>query len=441
MAPILLTKSTTFIIGPVAELIGYIMNGIFYILGRIGLPNIGLAIIIMTILIYMCMLPLTIRQQKFSKLQRKMQPEINKIQKKYKGRTDNASVAAQQEEIKQVYEKYGVSATGSCVQLLIQMPILLALYRVFYNVPAYLPLVKDAFFPLVDNLYKLDPAGKILIEQDAEGKYIFSGISMFAKRFTNQAFTDGDVTYIKNTFIDVLNKFQTADWTKLGEKVSSLSEDITATATRLNQYNNFLGINIAESPSTIMSRGGIMIVIALIIPFLAAFTQWLNVKLMPQATTDSNDQTASTMKTMNIMMPAMSAVFCFSLPSGMGLYWIIGAVVRIVQQIFINKHIDKMNIDEMIEKNAEKAKAKAEKRREKAQEASEASGSSRPDAGATRRVGSNRNNRLITKLSPAEESRIEEMNQSRKGRKYKKDSLSYNADMVRRFNEGDSQDS
>ena len=121
MAPILLTKSTTFIIGPVAELIGYIMNGIFYILGRIGLPNIGLAIIIMTILIYMCMLPLTIRQQKFSKLQRKMQPEINKIQKKYKGRTDNASVAAQQEEIKQVYEKYGVSATGSCVQLLIQM--------------------------------------------------------------------------------------------------------------------------------------------------------------------------------------------------------------------------------------------------------------------------------------------------------------------------------
>ncbi|HAE45630.1 MAG TPA: stage III sporulation protein J, partial [Lachnospiraceae bacterium] len=118
MVPMFLTKSTTFIIGPVAELIGYIMNLIFYLLGNIGLPNIGLSIIIMTILIYMAMLPLTIRQQKFSKLQRKMQPEISKIQKKYKGRTDNASVAAQQEEIKQVYDKYGVSATGSCVQLL-----------------------------------------------------------------------------------------------------------------------------------------------------------------------------------------------------------------------------------------------------------------------------------------------------------------------------------
>lgn len=67
----LLTKSTTFIIGPIAEIIGYIMNGIFFILGKIGLPNIGLSIIFMTILIYMAMLPLTIRQQKFSKLQGK----------------------------------------------------------------------------------------------------------------------------------------------------------------------------------------------------------------------------------------------------------------------------------------------------------------------------------------------------------------------------------
>ena len=100
----LLTKSTTFIIGPIAEIIGYIMNGIFFILGKIGLPNIGLSIIFMTILIYMAMLPLTIRQQKFSKLQRKMQPELNKIQKKYQGRKDSQSVAAQQEEMKQVYD-------------------------------------------------------------------------------------------------------------------------------------------------------------------------------------------------------------------------------------------------------------------------------------------------------------------------------------------------
>ena len=419
-----LTKSTTFIIGPVAELIGFIMNGIFYVLGKIGLPNIGLAIIIMTILIYMAMLPLTVRQQKFAKLQRKMQPEIKKIQNKYQGRKDEASMAAQQEEIKQVYEKYGVSATGSCVQLLIQMPILFALYRVFYNIPAYLPLVKEAFFPLVDNLYKLDPKGAILTAQNGEGKYIFSAVSQFAKRFTSDSFTGGDVTFIQNTLIDVLNKFQKADWATLAQKASSLQGDIQATTAKLNQYNNFLGLNIAESPQNIMKQGGIMIAVALIIPFLAAFTQWLNVKLMPQAETDPNDQTANTMKSMNIMMPAMSAVFCFSLPSGMGLYWIFGAIVRIVQQIFINKHIDKMDIDAMIEQNSEKAKEKAEKRKEKSSVATE-----RTPAGVSRQ------NRIVTNLSPSQEKKIEEMNQSRKQMKFKQDSLSEKADMVRRFNE------
>ena len=87
------------------------MNGIFYVLNKIGIPNIGLAIIIMTILIYMAMLPLTVKQQKFSKLQRKMQPELNKINKKYEGRKDPESMERQQAEIKEVYGKYGVSAT------------------------------------------------------------------------------------------------------------------------------------------------------------------------------------------------------------------------------------------------------------------------------------------------------------------------------------------
>lgn len=427
-----LTKSTTFIIGPIAELIGIIMNFIFDILGKIGLPNLGLSIIIMTILIYMLMLPLTVRTQKFSKLQRKMQPELQKIQKKYQGKKDSASVAAQQEEMKQVYDKYGVSATGSCVQLIIQMPILFALYRVFYNIPAYLPSVKTAFFPLVDELYKLDPKGAILLAQNADEKYIFSGVSAFAKTLSS-SIEGGNVDTIKNTIIDILNKFQSADWTTLSEKASSLAGDITTTTAKLNQYNNFLGLNIAESPSSIMRKGGIMIVVALIIPFLAAFTQWLNVKLMPQVSTDPNDQTANTMKSMNLMMPAMSAVFCFSLPSGMGLYWIVGAIVRIIQQIFINKHIDKMDVDAMIEKNKEKAQAKAEKRKEK--NSRNASLSESVGTSTTRRTVANRDSRLVTKLTPAEEARIDEMNQSRKQKKYKKDSLSYHADMVRRFNE------
>ena len=114
----------------------------------------------------------------------------------------------------------------------------------------------------------------------------------------------------------------------------------------------------------------LMIIAAFSIPVLAAVTQWINVKLMPQQDMNSgNDQQntmAQSMKTMNMIMPVMSAVFCYTLPAGMGLYWVAGAVIRSIQQILINKHIDKMDIDEVIQKNQEKAKKKMEKAKEQA---------------------------------------------------------------------------
>ena len=84
----------------------------------------------------------------------------------------------------------------------------------------------------------------------------------------------------------------------------------------------------------------------------------------PNAKIDPNDPAAQmqqSMKTMNIMMPLMSAFFCLSLPAGMGVYWIAGAVIRSIQQIVINKHIDKTDIDAEIAKNTEKYKKKMEK--------------------------------------------------------------------------------
>ena len=423
-----LTQNSGAIIGPVARLLGMVMNGIFYVLNQIGIPNTGLAIIIMTILIYMALLPLTIRQQKFSKLSRKMQPEINKIQKKYAGRRDQTSQMRMNEEIQAVYKKYGVNATGSCIQLLIQMPILLGMYRVFYNIPAYVPMVKEAFFPLVDNLIKVDPAGEYL--------QTFSAANQFARQFENESFTTGVTTYVQNTFIDVLNKFSTADWGTLGEHFSNLQSDISNTVSKLSQYNSFLGLNISNSPSSMlqsaMSSGKYyMIIIALLIPFLAAFTQWLNVKLMPTGNENSKDQASTMMKSMNIYMPIMSAVFCFTLPSGMGIYWIAGAVIRSVQQVLINKHIDKMDIDAMIEKNVEKNKAKEEK---SAPRRSNSAGSISTSAGMRGR-GSVRNDKYATKLSQEKEDQVAAMRESRRNMNFKPDSLSARVKLVDDYND------
>lgn len=408
------------------------MNGIFFVLNKIGLPNIGLAIIIMTILIYMAMLPLTIKQQKFSKLQRKMQPELNKINKKYEGRKDPESMERQQAEIKEVYGKYGVSATGSCVQLLIQMPILLALYRVFYNIPAYVPMVKQVFFPLVDKLIAAD-AGSYLQETTA-ARY-------FTKQFENESFVNGVTEYVQNTFIDVLNKFSNADWTALGEHFSDLQTDITNTVTKLTTYNNFLGLNMANSPSSLFkeamaNKTYVLVLVALIIPALAAITQYLNVALMPQAETEGNDQMNNTMKSMNIMMPIMSAFFCWQLPNGMGLYWIAGAVIRCIQQIVINKQIDKMDVDAMIEKNLQKMKEKEAKEGKKDKNRVSGSNMNTYSSMNTRRM----KDRSSTAVSAASEKKAQQARQTN-GKKYKAGSLASKANMVSSYNETNTQSS
>ena len=367
MAGILLTQNDGVIIGPVAKLLGYLMEGIFYLLDMIGIPNIGLAIILFTILINVLMLPLTIKQQKFSKLNAKMSPELQAIQKKYKDKKDNQSVMAMQQETSEVYAKYGVSPTGSCLQLLIQMPILFALYRVIYAMPAYVSKIKEAFFPLVDKL----------IAQEGSAEFIqgFKNSGMFAKQFTNDLFVSGNVEYIQNTYIDCLNKASTTEWLSISEKFPSLASDVTSTLQNLDVYNSFLGLNIANSPSYVISNAiktgsYLLIVGAILIPILAELTQWISIKLMPQASVSSdNDSTNSAMQSMKMMnnfMPIMSAVFCYSLPAGMGIYWISSAVVRTIQQVAINKHIDKMDIDAMIERNMEKNKDKIEKKRQQA---------------------------------------------------------------------------
>lgn len=371
MYSVILTQYSGHILGPIAKILGYIMNAIFMMLDKIGIPNIGLAIILFTIVIYLLLMPLTIRQQKFSKLSAKMNPEIQAIQAKYKDKKDNESMMRMNEETKAVYAKYGTSPTGSCLQLAIQMPILLALWRVIDNIPGYVGKVKDGFFPFVDKFYEIK--GSIDYIQSTDN---FANASRFSKQFSNELFTSGNAEYIKGTIIDVLNKATTAEWHKIYEQADFASlKDIITNAQHtgaldiFSKYNSFLGLNIANSPSYYFKSGisghhvG-MVLGAILIPLLSALTQWLNTKLMPQPETtpgSQQDTMAASMKSMNVMMPLMSMVFCFSLPVGMAIYWIAGAVVRSIQQIVINKHLDKIDFDDIIEKNADKAKAKIEK--------------------------------------------------------------------------------
>ena len=290
----LLTAANWPIVGFLCKILGKVMNFIYNFLdGVMPTDNglVGLSIIIYTIIVYMCMLPMTINQQKTSRLTAIINPEVQAIQKKYKNKKDQASVMKQNEEIQQVYDKYGASMMGGCLPLLIQMPFLFALYPVIYNIQTYVPAIATA------------PAE--------------------------------------------VNRFLT---------IPSL------TTTPMEMIKNAGSFDISK---------GLIIVTAVALPLISAGTQVISMKLSQaisgQNKNNQNDQMAQTMKTMNTTMPLLSIFMVSTLPTGIGIYWIFSAVVRCVQQVFINNHLKKMSIEDLIEKNKEKAAKKQEKRKENAE--------------------------------------------------------------------------
>lgn len=349
---ILATKSGTPIIGQIAVVMGWIMNAIYKVLEAVGIQNLGLCIIIFSILIYLCMTPLQIKQQKFSKLSAIMQPEIQKIQKKYQGKKDQDSMMKMQEETQAVYQKYGVSATGSCVQLAIQMPILFALYQVIQNIPAYVGSVYNVFNGVCTKILAVDGFTDII----------------------NNFITDNKMTRVRqvtenaDSIVDFLYALSPSQWESLQNisQFSGFSDQISKTASEIQKMQTFGVLNIADQPLSYIKTGSLILIIAaLAIPLLSWATQMLNLKLMPQAATQNgnndNNAMASSMKTMNTVMPLMSAFFCFTFPVGLGIYLIASSVVRSIQQLLINRHLNKMNIDDLVNENMKKMEAKRAK--------------------------------------------------------------------------------
>lgn len=371
MSDILLTAYPGSILGPIAKLLGMLMDWIYSGISNITggrVESVVLSIVIITIIIYMCLLPLTIKQQKFSKLSQKMQPEMQAIQAKYKNKKDQASMMAMQEETQLLYQKYGISPMGSCVQMLIQMPILFALYRVFYNIPAYLSGVKGSFTGLVDSIQQTSGYQDTLVSLMEKYNVVTSSGLNASNAASKLADASGDA--LNNYIIDILYKLPSKGWDALmdGKFFDGIQSAVEKTHDALLHFNYFLGLNISDTPWYIIKSNFtdkpdkwlLFVILALLIPVLSYLTQMINIKLMPQAT-NGNDQVASQMKMMNLMMPLMSLFFCFTVPVGLGIYWICSALVRGIQQFFVNRHIENLDLEAVMAKNEEKAKNKRKK--------------------------------------------------------------------------------
>ncbi len=353
---VLLTKEDGLLMGPISRVLGWILNGIYEFLALftddvngIGIANIALCIILFTIIVKMLMLPLTIKQQKSTKLSSQMSPELAAINEKYKGKTDEASRRKMQLETQAVYDKYGTNPMVGCLTMLISLPILFALYRVIYAIPAYINDVYD--------MYKLAANAIQGVEGYAETLANFvkdAGIAgLNVEKFVG--YDIGALTELN--VIDILSKCDETTWATLADAFPSISGQLTTYSEPILHVHKFVGgLNVLNTPSWKS--------ISVLIPILSTALQFLQTKISMSGNKNKNakdDPTMASMKTMNIFLPIMSGFICFMMPIGAGLYWIISSVVQIVQQICINRYMEKITVEELIEKNQAKRAKKLKK--------------------------------------------------------------------------------
>ena len=325
------------IIMPIAQVLGYIFDLLFEALSFLHIGNVAIAIILFTIIVKLCMLPLSIKQQKLAKLNSVMSPEIKAINEKYKDKkNDQNAIMTMQEDTKAVYEKYGVSQMGGCVQMLIQMPILLALYQVFRFIPLYITQLKNLFTAFLT---------------DNGGIMSASGYTDTMKQFGENI----DWTNV-NTAITEINKFSTENWEALRDAFPAFSDIIANSHASLEQMNTFLGINMSQEP-------GFGLTLAFLIPVLSGLSQFISVKVAQGNTpVDDDNPMAASMRMTTYIFPLMSAFIAISVPAGLGLYWIATSVIQTIITVFINRYYDKLGAETIVKKNVEKRNKKRAKK-------------------------------------------------------------------------------
>lgn len=341
-----LTQYDGAIVGPIAKLLGYVISGIYSFFSMFGIENAALCIFLFTFIMRAFMVPIYYRQQKASKLTSKMNPELQAITAKYRGKRDPESQKKMQQETQAVYDKYGSNPLSGCLPILITFPIMIALYRVIQIMPAYMPSLKE------------------LYENVANAIMPHSGYVGILKEVGDSAAVNSIIEKNSplgmNHVIDILTNFNQTKWDLLAAKIPEASAVINSMSAEIGHIYNVFGLfSIADVPH--FTRP-----LTLIIPALAGILQWINGKQMLNSSSvpEGNAQMANVNKSMMNVMPLMQVVFCYTFPIGVGIYWIAGSAFSIIQYYFFGKMLDNVDVDELIRQNREKVAKKRAKRGE-----------------------------------------------------------------------------
>ncbi len=322
-------------------MLSYIMTGLGWILDlfyRI-IGNYGFAIILFTVFIKLILFPLDLKQRRSMAKTQKIQPLLMEVQKKYANDKDKLN-----QETMKLYQKYGINPTGGCLPMLIQFPIIIALYWVVRKPIVYMMGVGFEDTWRIAEAFNAWAASNPDALPEALAKIV--PVS-YQEKMANNTFGNNEIQIAQMIFKhpEILQHPAIQSWT---EAIKPINFD-------------FFGMDLSETPSFGKLLGiftgniaGITLntVLLWIIPALSGFSSWLasyisrpdsakkdkNVVLAENEKPQNNSGTAGdTMKTMTTIMPLFSAWFAFTLPAAIGLYWTVSNIIQILQQIYVKK--------------------------------------------------------------------------------------------------------
>lgn len=271
--------------GPFGKLLYFIYN-------QLAFRNYGLAIIIFTFIIKLVMLPLSIKQQRSTVKMSEIQPYIQEAQQRYKNDKEKL-----QQETMRIYKEHNYSPYSGCLPLLIQFPIIISLFSVITK-------------PITH-----------LLNKSAE---VVTQLGDFVK-------TKASVT-AQHLEIQIMNFFN-ANPGELDQLPGILSKS------ELIDFN-FLGINLGFTPTykpnLLFGADSKIWLPLLIIPILAVVSTFLLSVLTAAVARRGNPNAPAGSSTMKWIGPAITLIFSFQLPAGVGLYWLAGNVFQITQQLIMN---------------------------------------------------------------------------------------------------------
>lgn len=307
----------------------------------LGTGNYLVSLLMFALILEICLLPISIKQHKNTIKQANLRPKEMAIRKKYAGRNDQATQQKITMEIQEMYQKEHYSPFGGCLPLLLQMPVLIALYQIVINPLRYVMHLSADFIAAVDSFSKW--AGLSDLHGTIDLVNYVSGGQITAEGFKSYITNPEIFSQVKNYFVE--------GSTATAESLVSEFETAFSNLDALSTFN--IGpINLALSPS---SEGFGWLLLIPVLTFIVYFASMkINRKLTYQPTQAEGGQVGCSNNVMDITMPLMSVFISFSMPGVVGVYWIFKSILGSIKQFVLVKAMPYPTFTEEDYKAAEK---------------------------------------------------------------------------------------